>query len=273
MALYAIGDVQGCYDSLRRLLDKIRFDPASDQLWFTGDLVNGGPRSADVLRFVAGLGDRAVSVLGNHDLHLLAVAAGAYPLRSSDTFSDVLEASDRDELLTWLMRLPLLHHDREANIFLVHAGVLPQWDTTAAEACAHQAEAVISSGAGAFYAQMYGDKPDRWSDDLSGWDRVRFIVNAFTRLRFCYPDGRVDYAHKGPPGSQPAPLIPWFSVPQRQTRGKQIVFGHWSLLGKHADDNGVLGLDTGCLWGRELTAIRLAGGVREFFSVGCQPGC
>lgn len=272
MALYAIGDVQGCYDSLRRLLDKIRFDSASDQLWFTGDLVNGGPRSADVLRFVAGLGNRAMSVLGNHDLHLLAVAAGAYPLRSSDTFSDVLEASDRDELLAWLMGLPLLHHDWEANIFLVHAGVLPQWDTTAAEACAREAEAVISSGAGAFYAHMYGDKPDRWSDDLSGWDRVRFIVNAFTRLRFCYPDGRVDYIHKGPPGSQPAPLMPWFSVPQRQTCGQQIVFGHWSLLGKHTDDSGVIGLDTGCLWGRELTAVRLADGVREFSSVRCQAG-
>jgi bis(5'-nucleosyl)-tetraphosphatase (symmetrical) len=267
MALYAIGDVQGCYESLRRLLDEIRFDSAKDRLWFTGDLVNRGPDSLDVLRFVADLGDRAVTVLGNHDLHLLAVAAGARPLTTADTFQDVLEAPDRDTLLAWLAGLPLLHHDPMTGFLLVHAGVLPQWDLPSAQAFAHEAESAIASGE--FYAHMYGDAPERWSEKLSGWARTRLIVNAFTRLRFCYPDGRMDYAQKGLPGSQPAPLLPWFAVPHRKTRGTPIIFGHWSVLGRWTED-GVICLDTGCLWGRELTAVKLSDGPRIFFSVECR---
>lgn len=271
MALYAIGDVQGCYGSLRELLDQIRFDSTKDRLWFTGDLVNRGPRSLEVLRFVADLGDKAVTVLGNHDLHLLAVAAGARSLAAGDTFQDVLEAPDRNELLTWMAGRPLLHHDPDSNFLLVHAGLLPQWDLSSALMHAGEATAVISGPRAAeFYGHMYGNAPDRWDDRLSGWERIRLIVNAFTRLRFCYPDGRIDYTQKGPVGSQPAPLLPWFAIPSRKTRDNRIVFGHWSLLGRWIED-GVIGLDTGCLWGRQLTAVRLGGGPRAFFTVECRP--
>lgn len=269
MAVYAIGDIQGCYDSLLQLLDKIGFDPASDRLWFTGDLVNRGPRSADVLRFVADLGERAVTVLGNHDLHLLAVAAGAAPSYPRDTFGDVLRASDSEYLLTWLTRRPMLYRDARLGYSLVHAGLLPQWDVGQAETHAREVEAIIAGPRAAdFFRAMYGDRPDQWSDELAGWDRVRLIVNAFTRLRFCYPDGRVDYRHKGAPGSQPPPLLPWFQVPGRRSRGERVVFGHWSLLGLWDHDE-VIGLDTGCLWGGCLTAVRLSGGEREFISVRC----
>lgn len=269
MALYAIGDVQGCYDELQRLLEKIGFDPANDRLWFTGDLVNRGPRSLDVLRFVAGLRERAVSVLGNHDLHLLAVASGAHSPREHDTFHDVLEAPDRDELLAWLAARPLLHEDAETGVFLVHAGLLPGWEPARAKACAREAEAVIAGPRAAeFFSRMYGDQPDRWDDGLTGWDRLRLIVNAFTRLRFCYPDGRIDYAHGGPPGSQPRPLVPWFAAPDRRSRGRAVIFGHWSLLGRW-DRDGVTGIDTGCLWGRQLTAVRLRGGIRQFLCIDC----
>lgn len=271
MALYAVGDVQGCYGSLRKLLDRIAFNPTKDRLWFTGDLVNRGPRSLDVLRFVADLGDKAVTVLGNHDLHLLAVAAGARSLAAGDTFQDVLEAQDRDELLTWLARRPLLHHDSDADFLLVHAGLLPQWDLPSALTYAHEAKTIIAGREAAeFYGYMYGNAPNRWNDSLSGWARTRLIVNAFTRLRFCYPDGSIDYTQKGPVGSQPAPLLPWFAMPNRKTRDRRIVFGHWSLLGRWVDD-GVIGLDTGCLWGRQLTAVRLVDGPRAFFTVECRP--
>jgi bis(5'-nucleosyl)-tetraphosphatase (symmetrical) len=273
MSLYAIGDVQGCYEELRRLLDEIRFDPASDRLWFTGDLVNRGPRSLDVLRLVVSLGDRAVSVLGNHDLHLLAVAAGARPLSSRDTFQDVLGASDRDELIEWLRARPLLHRDTEVGCFLVHAGLLPQWDVALAETCAREAEATIAGPRSAeLLRHMYGDKPDFWSDALTGWERLRLIVNVFTRLRFCDLSGRADYKHKGAPGSQAPHLVPWFAVPDRLTRGERIVFGHWSLLGLW-DKDGVLGLDTGCVWGRRLTAVRLGRDKHEVVSVRCHGSC
>lgn len=269
MALYAIGDVQGCYDELQRLLDKISFDPAHDRLWFTGDLVNRGPHSLKVLRLVARLGTRAVSVLGNHDLHLLAVASGARPPGERDTFQDVLTAPDRGELLAWLATRPLLHDDPEADLVLVHAGLLPQWDIALARACAREAEAVIAGPNNTeFFSHMYGNSPDRWSDDLGGHDRLRLIVNAFTRLRFCYPDGRMDYIHHGAPGSQPAPLLPWFAAPTRKNGGACIVFGHWSLLGAWKSDS-VIGIDSGCCWGRQLTAIRLDDGGRELVCVEC----
>lgn len=271
MALYAIGDVQGCYASLRQLLDEIGFNPTADRLWFTGDLVNRGPRSLEVLRFVADLGERAVTVLGNHDIHLLAVAAGARALRAGDTFEDVLEARDRDPLIAWLAGRPLLHEDAETDSLLVHAGLLPEWNVMSAHGYAQEATALISGPRSAeFYAHMYGDAPDHWSDGLRGWDRARLIVNAFTRLRFCYPDGRIDYTHKGPLGSQPPPLLPWFTIPNRKTRGKPIIFGHWSLLGRYAEHR-VTCLDTGCVWGGELTALRLSGGPKAFFSVTCRP--
>lgn len=269
MALYVIGDVQGCYDSLRRLLDKVRFDPKGDRLWFTGDLVNRGNDSAGVLRFVASLGDSAISVLGNHDLHLLAVASGAMDCKSGDTFQDVLRAPDREELLCRLARCPLLHRDTESCLVLVHAGILPEWDIEFAAALAREAENLIRGPvANEFYRHMYGNDPNRWSDDLQGWGRARFIVNVFTRIRFCYSDGRVDYTYKGAPGTQPSSLVPWFSAPNRRSGNYHIICGHWSLLGLSQTDH-VTMIDTGCCWGGQLTAMKFSNDERRFHSVNC----
>lgn len=267
MAVYAIGDVQGCYANLRALLRKIEFDPVHDRLWFTGDLVNRGPQSAEVVRFIADLGERAVTVLGNHDLHLLAVAAGAAPLLPSDTFADLLDSFESEHLLTWLRQRPLFHRDASIGYSLVHAGLLPQWDVAQAQAYAREVEALLIDARSVdLFHHMYGDKPDRWHSELTGWGRLRLIVNAFTRLRFCDPDGRIDFRHKGPPGSQPPRLVPWFKAPSRRSQTERLVFGHWSTLGRW-DRNGVIGLDTGCCWGGHLTAVRLAGGPREFITV------
>jgi len=269
MAVYAIGDVQGCYEPLQALLRTIRFDPARDTLWFTGDLVNRGPRSADVVRFAMGLAERAVTVLGNHDLHLLAVAAGKAKPKKRDTLEDILTAPDRAELLDWLRRRPLLHHDARLNYTLIHAGLLPPWDLADAVRLAREAEAALGRDGGEqFFDHMYGDLPDHWSTELRGHERLRVIVNAFTRLRFCDRDGNMDLRHKGPPGSQPADLLPWFQVPRRRSRALRIIFGHWSTLGAYRGD-GVIGLDTGCLWGGRLTAVRLDSTEPEFFSVPC----
>jgi bis(5'-nucleosyl)-tetraphosphatase (symmetrical) len=267
MAVYAIGDVQGCYSALRALLEKIRFDYARDRLWFTGDLVNRGPQSAAVLRFVMGL-DRAICVLGNHDLHLLAVAAGRARARPEDRLEDVLSAPDREAMLQWLRARPLLHHDAALGYTLVHAGLLPTWDLATAQALAVEAETVLRGpDASELYSQMYGDEPDVWQPALAGWARLRMIVNVFTRLRFCHPDGRMDLRQKGPPGSQPQGLLPWFQVPQRKSLGLRVVFGHWSTLGLWNRD-GVIGLDSGCLWGGSLSAVRLDE-TQELISVSC----
>lgn len=269
MALYAIGDVQGCFASLLALLERIDFDDTRDRLWFTGDLVNRGPQSLEVLRFVANLGDRAVTVLGNHDLHLLAIALGGARQYPRDTLEAVLRAPDADELLAWLARRPLVHHDPETGYLLVHAGLLPQWDAARARALAREAEDVIRGPhASEFLRCMYGNHPERWDEGLRGWDRLRVVVNAFTRLRFCTEDGRMDFVHDGPPGTQPAGLQPWFRVRARRSRAVHVVFGHWSLLGCY-DGDGVTCIDTGCLWGRALTAVRLDRGRREFTSVSC----
>ncbi len=270
MPVFAIGDVQGCLVALQALLEKIHFDPARDQLWFTGDLVNRGPRSAEVLRFVMGLGDNAISVLGNHDLHLLAVARSKVRSKPYDTFDDVLEAVDRDRLLDWLRQRPLLHHDANLGITLVHAGLLPQWDLEKAAALAREVEAVLAGpDYGDFLDHMYGDQPDIWAEALGGWDRLRLIVNAFTRLRYCDRDGRIDLTPVGPPGSQPPHLVPWFQAAGRQSRDLRIVFGHWSTLGAWQAD-GVIALETGCLWGGSLTAVRLTESAPEFHSVSCE---
>ncbi len=269
MAVYAIGDVQGCADELRNLLLKIRFSPVADELWFTGDLVNRGPKSAEVLRFVRGLGDRARTVLGNHDLHLLALAAGHGRVRAEDTLQDVLDASDREELLEWLRTRPLLHHDSRLGFTLVHAGLLPQWDLATAQKLAQEArEAISRSDQNEFFAHMYGDQPNHWESSLNGWERLRVIVNACTRLRYCDAEGRMDLRFKGATGTQPRGLIPWFQVEGRANRELRIIFGHWSTLGLWQGD-GVLGLDTGCLWGGELLAVRLDG-PHGFFRVPCQ---
>jgi len=256
MAVYAIGDVQGCYDSLRALLDRVAFSPDADTLWLTGDLVNRGPQSLDVLRFVKSL-PNAVTVLGNHDLHLLAVASGQAPLKKRDTFDAVLASPDRDELLDWLRHRPLLHHDPVLGYTLVHAGLLPQWDLAMAQALANEAEHFIAqSNRNTLFTHMYGDTPDHWDDSLAGWARIRLVINGMTRLRFCDPRGRLDLRPKMAPGGQAHDLLPWFQVPGRRSRNLHIVFGHWSTLGRSMQD-GVISLDSGCLWGGQLTAVRL----------------
>lgn len=257
MAVYGVGDVQGCYDELRRLLDVLRFDPASDRLLFTGDLVNRGPNSLAVLQFVRSLGDRAIVVLGNHDLHLLAVATGAGRIKRRDTLKEILESSERDELLDWLRHRPLAYRDPETGYLLVHAGLPPQWDVDQALALAREVEAVLARpGNDDFYHHMYGDQPHRWDDNLTGWPRLRFITNALTRLRYCYKNGDVDFSEKGAPTQVKPPLLPWFRMANRRSWGEAIVFGHWSTLG-YLRENGVLSLDGGCLWGGELVAARL----------------
>lgn len=269
MAVYAIGDIQGCFAPLQALLDRIDFDPARDRLWFTGDLVNRGPDSLATLRFVKSLGDAAVTVLGNHDLHLLAIAYGHGREKRLDTLHDVLTAPDRDALLAWLRARPLLHHDADLGYTLVHAGLLPAWDLALARQLAAEVEAVLGGpDPAALFAHMYGDRPDRWDPALAGWDRLRLVINGFTRLRYCTADGQVDPRPKGAPGSQPPGLLPWFDVPGRRSADLRVVFGHWSSLGVLARDD-VFGLDTGCVWGQSLTAAALERrGVRRI-SVPC----
>jgi bis(5'-nucleosyl)-tetraphosphatase (symmetrical) len=258
MATYAVGDVQGCAAELGSLLDKLAFSPTRDRLWFVGDLVNRGPRSLDVLRMVERLGDSAVVVLGNHDLHLLAVARGHATLRADDaTLQQVLDAPDRGRLLDWLQSRSMLHHDPSLGATLVHAGLPPQWDVALARRCAGELEqALRSDRGGAVFARMYGNQPDLWRDDLEGADRLRYITNALTRLRACDADGRLLMKLKGPPDRLPRGAMPWFRVPGRRWAGARVVCGHWSALG-YLDEGGVLAIDTGCVWGGTLAAQRI----------------
>ena len=258
MATYAIGDIQGCYSALRRLLDKIEFDAARDRLWLVGDLVNRGPQSLAVLRFVKSLGTRAVTVLGNHDLHLMVVAAGIVAPHRGDTLNAILRAPDRDELLDWLRNRKMMH--AAGRYAMVHAGLLPQWTIAKALSLAHEVErALRRADYGEFLRHMYGNQPDRWRDDLRGYDRLRVITNVLTRLRLCTADGRMEFAHKGAPVDVPRGFKPWFDVPRRRHRATKILFGHWAALGLYIGSN-VVGLDTGCVWGRKLTAFRLKDG-------------
>jgi bis(5'-nucleosyl)-tetraphosphatase (symmetrical) len=269
MSVYAVGDLQGCLDPLKRLLDRVRFDPAGDRLWLVGDLVNRGPRSLETLRFVRGLGEAATTVLGNHDLHLLAIHQGVHKVRRRDTVQAILDAPDRHELMDWLRRQPLLHHDPELRWTMVHAGLPPQWDLETARACAREVEAALRGNDHRLLLErMYADKPDLWSPDLRAWDRLRFIINCFTRLRFCSADGHVDMEHKGAPGDQPPHLMPWFAVPGRRSARERIVFGHWSTLGLYQADD-VLALDTGCVWGQSLAMARLDGNDVRIMQTGC----
>ena len=256
MATYAIGDIQGCYSALRRLLDKIRFEPARDRLWLVGDLVNRGPHSLAVLRFVKGLGTRAITVLGNHDLHLLVVAARHVKPHRGDTLNAILRAPDRDELLDWLRRRKMMHVG--GNFAMVHAGLLPQWSIDKALKLAHEVETALQSDAhDEFLRHMYGNRPARWRDGLTGMDRLRAITNALTRLRLCTADGKMEFTHKGAPVDMPRGYRPWFDAPRRRSRGTTVIFGHWAALGLYTESN-VFALDTGCVWGRALTALRLA---------------
>ncbi len=265
MATYAIGDIQGCADALQRLTDSFGFERSRDRLWFVGDLVNRGPDSLATLRLVKDLGERAVTVLGNHDFHLLAVAAGHAKMHRSDTLGAVLAAPDRDELLGWLRQRPLLHV--EGVWAMVHAGLLPQWSVATARALAQEAEeALRGDGWRDFLAQLYGDAPDTWSDELRGADRLRVIVNAMARMRFCTAQGRIELRTKGETAKAPAGFFPWFDAPGRASRDHTLVCGHWSTLGLKLRPD-LLALDSGCVWGGSLSAVRLED--RKLFQVAC----
>ncbi|MDR3213388.1 MAG: symmetrical bis(5'-nucleosyl)-tetraphosphatase [Azoarcus sp.] len=258
MAIYAIGDLQGCYSAFRRLLDLCAFDPATDRLWLVGDLVNRGPESLEVLRFVSGLGAAATVVLGNHDLYLLMLRAGLKRRSPDDTLAPILAAPDCDELLRWLATRPLLHV--EGRHVLVHAGLLPQWTVPKAQALATEVEDTLTGkDAKKFLLHLIGSRPDHWENSLKGWGRLRVIVNAFTRMRFCTLDGRMAMRAKGPPDKAPEGGLPWFALPGRASRSHTIVCGHWSALGFYRED-GLIALDSGYVWGGQLTAVRIEDG-------------
>jgi bis(5'-nucleosyl)-tetraphosphatase (symmetrical) len=257
MALYAIGDVQGCDAQLGALLASLNFSADRDQLWLVGDLVNRGPGSLEVLRRVRALGDAAIVVLGNHDLHLLAVSLGKARIREGDTLAEVLAAPDRDALLDWLITRPLMHEDPARNLAMVHAGLPPQWDQTLARECAREFERALQRNPEKLFDSLYGDEPDRWDPGLQGADRLRFIANCLTRLRYLDATGRLMLRAKGSPKkAHGKSLIPWFDAPGARWAGSMIVFGHWSTLGFFRNSE-VTALDTGCVWGDCLTALRL----------------
>lgn len=263
MSTYAIGDIQGCFQGLQELLGLVRFDRHRDRLLLTGDLVARGPDSLETLRFVAGLGARAVTVLGNHDLHLLALAEKGESGDPADRLGAVLAAPDAGRLLHWLRSQRLAYRDPHHHVLLIHAGVAPQWTQRQTLALAGEAEAALRDERRhrAFFAQMYGDEPRRWRDTLDGSERLRAVVNILTRARVCDVDGNFDYRYKRGPAEAPAGLMPWFSVPARRTRRSTLIFGHWSTLGAvHWPAYGVYGLDTGYVWGGSLTALRLDDG-------------
>ena len=265
MATLAIGDIQGCYDQLMRLLERARYDERRDVLWFVGDLVNRGPQSLATVRFVKGLGERAVTVLGNHDLNLLAVAEGIRKPHRGDTDGDILAAPDRDELLAWLRRQKMLHVEK--GYAMVHAGLLPQWSIAQAAGLAREVEAALRAPAyRQFLRDMYGNEPARWRDDLAGTDRLRVVVNAMARMRLTSPDGELELGYKMGLDRVPRGYMPWYDVPQRASRGVTILFGHWASHGLLVRDD-VVCLDSGCVWGRALSALRLED--RRLFSCDC----
>ncbi len=267
MATYAIGDLQGCYDSLLRLLDKLNFNPEKDKLWFAGDLVNRGPDSLSTLRFVKSLGEQAITVLGNHDLHLLAIAYNVKTTRSPD-LQRILDAEDRDELLQWLSSRPLIHHDSRLGYTIAHAGIYPLWTLQQAKDYATELEYILKNNLSEFLNHMYGNKPDKWQESLTYFDRLRFICNSFTRMRFCYQDSTLDFSSNGAPGTIPEDTSPWFDISERKTKEDKILFGHWSTLGMINKKN-VYALDTGCVWGGELTALRIDKENPEYISIDC----
>jgi len=260
LAQYAIGDLQGCYDPFRRLLDKISFDPEKDKLWLTGDLVNRGPKSRRTLRFVKSLGKSAITVLGNHDLHLLTLAHDVkFTQTRFDAFWKILGREDCDELLDWLRVQPLAHYCDELNTIMVHAGIPPQWTIKKTLARAAEVEATLRSDHyDTFLENIYGNKPNSWSGKLEGVERLRFIVNALTRMRMIDAKGRIDFSHSGLPKSAAKGLTPWFEAKDARWHGTRIVFGHWSALGLVVNEQ-MIAVDTGCVWGRSLTAVKLTG--------------
>lgn len=273
MAVYAIGDVQGCFDELENLLKLVEFDPSIDQAWLAGDLVNRGPKSAEVIRFAKQMGADVVKVvLGNHDLHLLATAAGINEHKHKmDTMGSILDADDREQLITWLRHQPLFHHDAELGFSMLHAGLPPQWSLKKVKKRAKEVEDVLRGDDWRkFFKHMYGNKPDVWSKELAGWDRLRFITNCLTRLRYCHEDGRLALTFKGEPKDKLAGQIPWFDMPNRKTKDDRIIFGHWSTLGTGQYDN-VFSVDSGAVWGEQLTAVRIDKQPYQWFMIDANP--
>ena len=262
MSAYAIGDIQGCYYELQKLLNEINFDEKNDQLWFVGDLINRGPKSLQTIRFVKSLGDKAKVVLGNHDLNLLAVSKNIRPLSKKDTMKEILTADDIHELINWIKSRPLLITDNNLGFTMVHAGLAPQWTLENAKNLARECELILQSEKiNDFLTLMYGDKPNIWSESLEGCDKQRFIINCLTRIRFCNSDGKLNLDTKVAPGMQKKSLIPWYALPNRKTLDEKIIFGHWSTIHFGNEKNfkkyNVYPIDTGCLWGGQLTAMRL----------------
>ncbi|MDF2866667.1 MAG: bis(5-nucleosyl)-tetraphosphatase, symmetrical [Gammaproteobacteria bacterium] len=268
MATYAIGDIQGCLSRLQALLNQLNFDPKQDRLWFAGDLINRGPESLQTLRFIKSLGQVATVVLGNHDLHLLAVASGTSSVKPQDTLTEILKAPDCDELCQWLRQQKLLHEDPKLGYVLVHAGFVPQWDLTKAKQCAHEVEQVLQGrDYVSFLNHMYGNLPLQWREELAGWERLRFITNCFTRIRFCDKEGRLDLTAKEGIDKAPPGYMPWFAVPKRKNQNTRILFGHWAALQGQAQGINIFPLDGGCVWGGKLLAMRLEDGKR--FQIAC----
>lgn len=257
MATYVIGDLQGCYEPLQRLLKKIAFDPKYDHLWFAGDLVNRGPESLECLRFIRHLAHRATVVLGNHDLHLLATYYNAAKNKKNDTFDDVLNAADCAELMDWLRHQPLVHYDAANNWCMTHAGLPPMWSARKAKRLSQEVEHMLQNDCLPFLENMYGNQPEIWDDALIGQDRLRVIVNYLTRMRFVDEEGKLDLITKEDASSRPEGYVPWFLHPQRKSTHTRLVFGHWAALEGKAEVPNVWALDTGCVWGGRLTALRL----------------
>ena len=275
MTTYAIGDIQGCYDELITLLDHIGFNAEHDHLWFVGDLVNRGPKSLETLRYLKSLGDRVTCVWGNHDLHLLAIAFGNdSKAHKGETLNAILSAPDREELIEWLRSQKLAHFDAELGYGMVHAGLSPEWTFDDALRHAAEVEAIIhSENATDFFADMYGSKPNRWDASLTGMERHRYITNCFTRLRYCKTDGSFSMKEKlAPEQVDDKKLIPWFRHPQRQSTETRIVFGHWSTLG-YRNENNTWSIDSGCLWGGQLTAIALEKDRPRPIFIDCKASC
>ncbi len=272
MATYAIGDIQGCYDELSALLTAVDFGP-KDQLWIAGDLVNRGPKSLETLRFLKNLGSQVRCALGNHDLHLLAIHYGAVAPKRHDTIQDILNAPDREELMNWLRQQQLLVCDATLGYVMTHAGIPPCWSVQKAQKRAKEVEQVLRSEQAAEYFQnMYGNLPDLWSSKLAGWDRLRTITNYLTRMRFVTEESRLEFAAKGTLESQPMGFYPWFRLPRKDSEESalKILFGHWAALEGVTGIKGIFALDTGCVWGNHLTALRLED--QQRFSVPAQPG-
>lgn len=265
MATYAIGDIQGCYQQLRQLLKAIDFNDARDTLWLVGDLVNRGPHSREVVQYLMDLAQPPIITLGNHDLHMLAVYLGAVEPSSKDTFYDLLEACDSDVLCRWLGKQKLFHRDSDLGFVMTHAGINPHWDLALAEALAAEVESLISTQDLHLYRTMYGDKPSLWRDDLSGEARYRVIINFFTRMRYCTQDGALALQCKGAPSRAPQALIPWFELKQPWHKKYSLVFGHWAALQGQCQAPKIYALDTGCVWGGRLSALRLED--KRMFSV------